>query len=115
MIKIGKNLSIEVSQGDQFDVTFKINGLTLEAGATVHFAVKKTPTNDQPILLLNEGTISTETNSVRFVVPSASMDDIATGEYVYDLTYINGENRRSLLYPTAFIVRGVVNDTGFNG
>ena len=108
MLKVGKNLELEVSQGDYFDITFKITGLTLEEGATITFAVKKAPREVFPVLLKQAGTIATGTNSVRFIIESYMMKDLDAGEYVYDLTYAKGNNRRTLNYPTPFIVKGVV-------
>lgn len=110
MLKVGKDMSIEVSQGDYFDITFNISGLTLELGAQVFFAVKKAPSDDLPTLLRQEATVNQETNSVRVVVESFPMSQLKAGEYVYDLTYFKGTNRRTLLFPKAFTVRGVVDN-----
>lgn len=110
MLKVGKDMSLEVSQSDYFDITFNISGLTLESGTQVYFAVKKAPSDDLPTLLRQEAAVNTETNSVRVIVESFPMSVLKAGEYVYDLTYIKGTNRRTLLFPKPFTVRGVVDN-----
>lgn len=110
MLEIGKDLTIYISYGDIFDVTFKIKGLTIEENSKFYLAIKKESADEEPCYLKQLSRVNLDTNSVRIIIESAEMAKFAVGKYYYDLCYIVEGNKKTLNYPARLIVREVVHN-----
>lgn len=110
MLKVSKDLTIDISYGDIFDVPFKVTGLEIAEDAKFYFAVSKILLDPSPLILEQCSHISREANSVRIVIESAEMKRLPPGKYYYELYYKVGENRRALNYPARLVVWEVVHN-----
>lgn len=110
MLEIDRALTITISQGDVFDVTFDIDGLTLDAAAVVYLTVKKDLSDKEPMLLKQCTSVDVEKNQIRVIIESPEMETLPVGKYYHDLVYKIGENKRTLYYPARLIVEEVVHN-----
>lgn len=105
-----KTLTITISQGDIFDMTFDIEELALDASAEVYLTVKKDLADKDPILLKQCTSVNVEKNQIRVTIESPEMETLPVGKYYYDLLYKVGKNKRTLCYPLRLDVVEVVHN-----
>ena len=110
MLEIDSKLTITISQGDVFDMTFDVDGLTLDETAEVYLTVKKELTDKDPILLKQCNSIDIEKNQIRVTIESPEMETLPVGKYYHDLVYKVGANKRTLYYPARLVVEEVVHN-----
>ena len=116
MITIDKNKNITISKGDIFDVTFKLNGLTLSSEDSIYFSVKDKLIDEEAQLTHKVLNTDISTNSFRVIIPTSEMQALEVGQYLYDLVYINKEgNKRTLIDPSFLIIKEVIHNDLLKG
>lgn len=110
MLEVDRTLTITISQGDVFDVTFDISGLVLDASAEIYLTIKKDLSDREPILLKQCTSVDVEKKQIRVIIESPEMETIPVGKYYHDLVYKLGQNKRTLYYPARLSVEEVVHN-----
>lgn len=105
-----RTLTITISHGDVFDMTFEISEFTLNPSAEAYLTIKRDLSDRDPILLKQCTSIDAEKNEIRVIIESPEMETIPVGKYYHDLVYKLGKNKRTLWYPARLIVEEVVHN-----
>lgn len=110
MLEIDKNLVISISQGDLLDITYNVEGIMLGCDAKIYMSIKENLLSEKPLLVKQCSGVYGAPNKIRVIIPSSEMACLRGGIYYYDLVYKVGKNKRTLIYPTRFMVREVIHD-----
>lgn len=110
MLEVDENLMISISQGDLLDITYNVTGIVLSSEAEIYLSIKENWLSEKPLLMKQCSGVYGAANKIRVIIPSSEMSCLRGGIYYYDLVYKVGENKRTLIYPTRFIVREVIHD-----
>lgn len=110
MLEVDENLVITISQGDLLDITYNVSGIVLNSDSEIYMSIKENWLSEKPLLLKQCSGVYGAANKIRVIIPSSEMACLKGGIYYYDLVYKVGKNKRTLIYPTRFIVREVLHD-----
>lgn len=102
----GRN--IKISQGDTFNIIFQVYGYEFKNTDIVVFTVKKGEYTNEPLIQKTYENI--QDNRINVVVSADEMDDLETGDYVYDLVCKSDDVILTLNYPSKLKIVGVVHD-----
>ena len=110
MLEVDKNLVITISKGDLLDITYNVTGIVLNSDAEIYMSIKENWLSEKPLLVKQCSGVYGTANKIRVILTSSEMDCLKGGVYYYDIVYKVGKNKRTLIYPTRFIVREVIHD-----
>lgn len=110
MLEIDENLVITISKGDLLDITYNVTGIVLNSDAEIYLSIKENWLSEKPLILKQCSGVHGYANKIRVIIPSSEMASLRGGIYYYDLVYKVGKNKRTLIYPTRFIVREVMHN-----
>lgn len=104
---------ITTSYGDMIDSYWQFQGFDISPDDDIVLTIKKSE-DDKESILRKVFKMGSEDNFLRILISSDEMEVLEKGRYKYDLVrvrMVDGKPQRiTLIYPSDFIVVGVVHD-----
>lgn len=104
MIKVeGQNIT--VSRGDTLDVVFYIKGYNIENTDNITFSVKTA--TEATNILMQKNVVKESINSCRVSISATEMNNLPTGQYIYDLKCVSQGKVITFNFPALLTIKGV--------
>lgn len=103
MIK-NEKLNMTITQGDDFDMIYKVSGLPLQQDDILQFSVRGKK-KGAPLLLVNHTDIDLANNKFRIV--SSQISNLPAGTYYYDIILLRNGSVRTMMWTALLSIEEV--------
>lgn len=103
MIK-NEKLNMTITQGDDFDMIYKVKGLSLEENDILQFSVRGKK-KGAPLLMVNHTDIDLANNKFRVV--SSQISNLPPGTYYYDIILLRNGTVRTMMWTALLSIEEV--------
>ena len=103
MIK-NEKLNMTITQGDDFDMIYKVSGLPLQQDDILQFSVRGKK-KGAPLLLVNHTDTDLANNKFRIV--SSQISNLPAGTYYYDIILLRNGSVRTMMWTALLSIEEV--------
>lgn len=103
MIK-NEKLNMTITQGDDFDMIYKVKGLSLEENDILQFSVRGKK-KGAPLLMVNHTDMDLANN--KFRITSSQISNLPPGTYYYDIILLRDGTVRTMMWTALLSIEEV--------
>ena len=103
MIK-NEKLNMTITQGDDFDMIYKVKGLSLEENDILQFSVRGKK-KGAPLLMVNHTDMDLANN--KFRITSSQISNLPPGTYYYDIILLRNGTVRTMMWTALLSIEEV--------